>query len=63
MNCEACAWYVTRPLTTAEIEYLKYHKDRLIDTRFCTLGGCNGSQFLPSSGARMEGVNGEVDNL
>lgn len=46
MNCDRCAWFVHRELTDAEKELLKQHPNWIIDTRFCTLNGCDGSGFI-----------------
>ena len=52
MNCEHCAWYVWRPVTAVESEWLRQHPGHIIDTRFCTLGGCDGSMFHASADMR-----------
>ena len=46
MNCEKCAYYVSRPLTSLEKQYLMFNQNKLIDTRFCGIGGCDGCRFL-----------------
>ena len=46
MKCENCSYYSSRPITPQESNYLKMHPNTFIDTRFCTLGGCDGSRFL-----------------
>lgn len=50
MNCEHCAWYVRRPVTAAEAEWLRQHPGHIIDTRFCALGGCDGGMFHQKDG-------------
>lgn len=54
MNCEKCAWFVRRELTEAEVQMLKQHPNLIIDTRFCTLNGCDGSRFIPNKAERKD---------
>ena len=53
-NCDKCSWYVSRPKNAYEVEILKNHSNILIDTRFCTLGGCDGNQFIDRDRERKE---------
>ena len=46
--CEKCSYYVARPLNAYEVQFVRNHKDILIDTRYCTIGGCDGSRFIDS---------------
>lgn len=46
LDCKNCSWYVSRPKNAYEVEILRNHPNILIDTRFCTLGGCDGSRFI-----------------
>lgn len=46
MNCEQCSWYVDREKNAQEIQFAKANPMSMIETRFCTLGGCNGSMFI-----------------
>jgi len=46
MNCENCSWYVDREKTTQESQFARQNPMMMIDTRFCTLGGCDGSMFI-----------------
>ena len=46
LDCKNCSWYVSRPKNEKEVRILKMYSNILIDTRFCTLGGCDGSSFI-----------------
>ena len=46
MNCENCSWYVDREKTAREALFAKSNPMMMIETRFCTLGGCDGSMFI-----------------
>lgn len=46
LDCENCSWFVDRQKNAYEVEILRNHPNILIDTRFCTLGGCDGSRFI-----------------
>ena len=46
LDCDNCSWYVARPKTEKEVKILKMYSNILIDTRFCALGGCDGSMFI-----------------
>ena len=56
MNCDKCAWYVRRELNEIEKDWLRQHPGHLIDTHFCTLGGCDGGMFRAASGEEMRGT-------
>ena len=45
-NCEQCSWYVDREKTEQEGLFAKSNPMCMIETRFCTLGGCDGTMFL-----------------
>ena len=45
-DCKNCSWFVERPKNAYEIEILRNHPNILIDSRFCALGGCDGSKFI-----------------
>ena len=57
MNCKNCRYYVRRELTPVEIQYLRWNPDKLIDTRMCGLGGCNGDRF--DAGTYQEDEKGQ----
>lgn len=44
--CKNCSWYVDRPKTEQEVQFAKSNPMMMIDTHFCTLGGCDGSMFI-----------------
>ena len=44
-KCEHCRFFTRRELTPYEVQYLRYNHDKMIDTRICGLGGCDGSQY------------------
>lgn len=44
MNCDKCRYYVDRPKTPKEADYQR-NNGIFIDTRFCSLSGCDGSRF------------------
>ena len=46
MNCEKCRWYKTT--------YCTYTNGVWTITARCLLGGCDGSQYEPKDGAKME---------
>ena len=46
MKCENCSWYVDREKTAQEAQFAKQNPMMIIDTRFCSLGGCDGSMFI-----------------
>lgn len=46
MNCENCSFYVDREKTAQEIQFARQNSMMTIDTRFCSLGGCDGSMFI-----------------
>ena len=49
-ECKYCRFFVRRELTSYEVQYLRFNPDKLIDTRICGLGGCDGSQYEPDRG-------------
>lgn len=44
MRCDKCVYYVDRPKTPQEAGY-QWNHGVFIDTRFCSLNGCDGSRF------------------
>lgn len=46
MNCEKCSFYVDREKTAQEIQFARQNPTMTIDTRFCSLNGCDGSMFI-----------------
>ena len=52
LNCNNCSWFVDRPKNAWEIKVLRIDPNIIIDTRFCTLGGCDGSMFIDRKGER-----------
>ena len=51
MNCDKCVFYVDRPKTPQEIQYQQSHGVP-IDTRICSLNGCDGSRFVDRERSR-----------
>ena len=51
MNCDKCRYYLRRELTQNEAQAVKAWRMQgqyiMFDTRFCCLGGCDGSRFEP----------------
>ena len=45
MTCDKCVYYVDRPKTQQEADYQR-NSGLFIDTRFCSLNGCDGSRFI-----------------
>ena len=45
-DCNNCSWYVDRPKNAYEIEILRSYPNIMFDSRFCALGGCDGSNFI-----------------
>lgn len=45
-DCKNCSWFVDRPKNAYEVKILRSYQNIIIDTRFCTLGGCDGSRFI-----------------
>lgn len=46
MNCENCSFYVDREKTKQEVQFARQNPMMIIDTRFCSLGRCDGSMFI-----------------
>lgn len=46
MKCENCSFYVDREKTAQEVQFARQNPMMMIDTRFCSLGGCDGSMFI-----------------
>ena len=57
MNCEKCRYYKTT--------YCTYTNGVWTITARCLLGGCNGSQYEPKDGAKMDerSIDDEVADL
>ena len=53
MNCDKCVFYVDRPKTPQEIQYQNSH-GVLLDTRICSLNGCDGSRFIDRNRKEQE---------
>lgn len=45
-DCKNCSWFVDRPKNEREVNLLRNNPNIIIDTRFCALGGCDGSKFI-----------------
>ena len=58
--CKNCSWYVDRPKTEQEYRFAMSNPNKMIDTNFCALCGCDGSRFIDKNrnncGADMRGA-------
>ena len=45
-NCDKCSYYTDRPKNAYEERILRSYPNIIIDTQFCSIGGCDGSRFI-----------------